>query len=93
MRKILVMLLLLLGISFIYNPETETGFVYINSDVANWIILVDSHGNVLRYYKAFIQSEERLDLGFDSWLKDKIQKGMPFKSLIIPYRQQGQKRY
>jgi len=91
MRKILLMLLVL-GITFIYNPETNIGFVYVNDATFNAIILVDSHSNILRYYRGVPFQEERLDQGFDSWLRDKVQKGMPFKSVIVPYRQQEQKR-
>lgn len=90
--KKLLMLLLMLGLTFIYNPQTNIGFVYFNDASFNAIIIVDSTTNVLRYYQGVQYLEERLDLGFDAWLKDKIQKGMPFKSLIVPYRPLEQKR-
>ena len=92
MKKMLAMLLLVFGITFIYNPETNTGFVYMNDANYNAIIMVDPHSNLLRYYRGTIYFEERLDYGFDVWMKDKVQKGLPFKSLIYPYRQQQQEQ-
>ena len=88
MKKLLVTLVLMLGLTFIYNPQSNSGFVYINSDPANWIILVDANMNVLRYYKASISGEERLDYGIEAWIQDKVNKGLPFKSIIIPFRSQ-----
>jgi len=92
MKKTIVMLFLMLGITFIYNPQTNVGFVYINDADFNGIIMVDTSTNVLRYYKAVIFHEERMN--FDKWLQDKVDKGFPFKSSIIPFgRQYEQKRY
>jgi len=88
MKKMLVMLLLMFGITFIYNPQTNVGFVYVNDSLDNYIILVDPGVNVLRYYKGVPAGEQRLDYGFDAWLKDKVNKGLPFKSSIIPWGQQ-----
>ncbi len=88
MKKILVFVILMLGLTFIYNPRNNSGFVYINNDTYNWIILVDVDSNVLRYYRAAPAGEERLDYGYDKWLRDKVEKGMPFKSVISPYPNQ-----
>ena len=88
MRKLIMMLMLVLGLTFFYNPQTNIGFVYVNDSPSNWIILVDVNSNVLRYYQAIPGVEERLDYGFDIWLKDKLDKGLPFKSTIIPFPQQ-----
>ena len=63
MKKTLVMLLLMLGLTFIYNPQTNTGFVYINAADYNFIILVDNQTNVLRYYRAIPYQEEGLVSG------------------------------
>ena len=93
MKKILVMLLLMLGLTFIYNPQTNVGFVYVNDSPDNYIILVDPGVNALRYYKGVSAGEQRLDYGFDAWLKDKVNKGLPFKSSIVPFEQQYQKRW
>lgn len=90
MKKIFA-LLVLIGLTFIYNPVSNTGFVYVNNVAENYIILVD-HSNVLRYYKGVISVEERLDTGYEKWLRDKIEKGLPFKSAIIPYQQQYEER-
>jgi len=90
MKKLLVMLLLVLGLTFIYNPQNNSGFVYINADSANWIILVDGNMNILRYYRANFTVEERLDQGIELWIRDKVDKGLPFKSMIIPFRSQQQ---
>lgn len=87
------MLLVVLGITFIYNPRTNTGFVYINNSPDNYIIIVDNDSNALRYYKGFVSGEERLDYGFDKWLRDKLDKGMPFKSVIIPYVPDARQQY
>ena len=92
MKKTLVMLLLMLGITFIYNPQTNSGFVYLNNETENYIILVDANSNVMRSYKAVPAGEIRLDLGFNAWLQDKISKGFPFKSVIIPYIPQDAKK-
>ena len=93
MKKIFA-LLVLIGLTFIYNPATNTGFVYVNAASENFIILVDGNSNVLRYYKGVVFHEERLETGLDIWLRDKVEKGLPFKSSIIPFRQQyDQKRY
>jgi hypothetical protein len=92
MKKIIVMLMLVLGLTFIYNPQTNVGFVYVNDSPSNWIILVDVNSNVLRYYQAVPGVEERLDYGFDRWLKDKVDKGFPFKSTIIPFPGQQKRR-
>lgn len=92
MKKLLVTLLLILGLTFIYNPQNNAGFVYINDDNSNWIILVDGNMNILRYYRAVSHSEERADRGLDHWIQDKLNKGLPFKSLIVPFRQQQQLR-
>jgi hypothetical protein len=90
MRKLMTVLVLMLGLTFIYNAQSNSGFVYINADPANWIILVDSNMNVLRYYRATVTGEERLDYGLEAWIQDKVNKGLPFKSMIIPFRQQQQ---
>ena len=87
MKKILA-LLVLIGLTFIYNPATNTGFVYINEATYNCIILVDNQTNVLRYYKGVPFLEEGLANGFSAWLKDKVDKDLPFKSAIIPFKQQ-----
>ena len=92
MKKTLATLLVLIGLTFIYNPASNTGFVYVNTATENYIILVDSNSHVLRYYKALPSGEERLDTGFEKWLQDKINKGMPFKSAIIPYSQQYEEK-
>lgn len=91
MKKILA-LLILIGLTFIYNPVTNTGFVYVNSADYNCIILVDNQTNVLRYYKGVPFFEEGLASGFSAWLKDKINKDLPFKSAIIPYKQQYEEK-
>ncbi len=88
MKKIFVMVMLMLGITFIYNPQTNMGFVYMNATDANYIILVDNQTNVLRYYKGIPAGEEGLERGFQVWLQDKIDKGLPFKSTIAPFRKQ-----
>jgi len=88
MKKTLVMLMLMLGITFIYNPQTNVGFVYMNNADANYIILVDNQTNVLRFYKGVPDGEQRLDTGFNVWLQDKIDKGLPFKSTIAPFQKQ-----
>jgi len=95
MKKFLIMLMLMLGLTFIYNPQTNTGFVYYNTAQENYIIIVDNTTNVLRYYKGVIEGEEGLQSGFENWMRDKIQKGMPFKSVIVPYRspQEQQKQW
>jgi len=90
MKKILLIYVLMLGLTFIYNPKNGVGFVYINSDTNNWIIIVDADMNVLRYYKAEAFTEKIMDETLESWLKDKIDKGLPFKSQIVPFRQQQQ---
>jgi len=88
MKKLFVMLLLMLGITFIYNPQTNMGFVYMNATDANYIILVDNQTNVLRYYRGVLDGEEGLVSGYNNWLQDKINKGLPFKSTIAPFRKQ-----
>ncbi len=90
--KTLAMLLVLIGLTFIYNPATNTGFVYVNAVDYNCIIIVDNQTNVLRYYKGVPFQEEGLVSGFSVWLKDKVDKGMPFKSAIIPYKQQYEEK-
>lgn len=90
MKKILVAYMLMLGLTFIYNPANGVGFVYLNQDIDNWIIIVDANMNVLRYYRAEFETEKKLDSSIDQWLRDKVEKGMPFKSQIIPYRSQQQ---
>lgn len=92
MRKLIVMLMLVLGLTFIYNPQSNVGFVYVNDSPYNWIILVDVNSNVLRYYQGIPGVEERLDYGFDRWLKDKVDKEFPFKSSIIPFPGQQKRR-
>jgi hypothetical protein len=94
MKSRLALLLVLIGLTFIYNPQTNTGFVYLNEADYNCIIIVDNNTDVLRYYKGVVFYEERLKSGFSTWLQDKVDKGLPFKSAIIPFRQQyDQKRY
>lgn len=94
MKSRLALLLVLIGLTFIFNPQTNTGFVYNNAADYNCIIIVDNNSNVLRYYKGIVFYEERLESGFSVWLQDKVNKGLPFKSSIIPFRQQyDQKRY
>ncbi len=88
MRKILVMVMLMLGITFIYNPQNNIGFVYMNASDFNYIILVDNQTNVLRYYRGVLETEEGLASGFQVWLQDKINKGLPFKSTIAPFKKQ-----
>lgn len=92
MRKILVMLLLVLGLTFIYNPQNNSGFVYFNNTTENYIILIDPSTNLLRYYRGIPDGEERADRGLEIWIQDKVNKGLPFKSMIIPFRQQQQKQ-
>ena len=88
------MLLLMLGVTFIYNPQTNVGFVYMNEANFNAIILVDPSSGVLRYYKGVSYHEESLATGWDAWLRDKQDKGFPFKSSIVPFQQQfDQKRF
>jgi hypothetical protein len=84
MRKAWVMFLLLIGLTFIYNPQTESGFAYINNSQDNYIIIVDPSTNTLYYFKGVYDSKERMDEGMDKWMKDKIKKVFPFKSYITP---------
>lgn len=93
MKKWLAMLLLVLGLTFIYNPATNVGYVYINDETSNYIILVDSSSNTMRSYRGVLVHEYRLDQTFETWLRDKVNKGMPFKSIISPYRSQQQQQY
>jgi hypothetical protein len=88
MKKTLGILFILIGLTFIYNPKTNIGFVYQNAADFNAIIIVDNDTNVMRYYRGVPYNEEGLENGFPAWLKDKMDKGMPFKSAIIPYKQQ-----
>jgi len=92
MKKFLLMWMLMLGLTFIYNPNTNYGFVYLNNSSDNYVIIVDENMNVLRYYKGIVSGEERLDHGMDKWLKDKMDKGLPFRGVIVPFQQQQQKR-
>jgi len=89
MKKILLAMALF-GITVILNPQTNSGFVYINTVDYNVLILVDQNTNTMRYYKGVPFAEEGLDKGFNIWLKDKIDKGFPFTGVIVPYRQSGQ---
>ncbi len=92
MKKLLVMLLML-GLTVIYNPDSNRGFVYYNQDKDNWIIIVDQQYNVLVYFKGVFVQRENLQQGFDHWMKDKVEKGLPFKSIIIPYGPEQKRRY
>jgi len=92
MKKVLVLWLLLLGLTFIYNAQTNSGFVYYNNSSENFIILIDTGTNSLVYFKGVQTGVEKLDTGFDKWLKDKVDKGMPFKSMVIPFNFEQQKR-
>jgi len=92
MKKLLSIWLLLLGLTFIYNAQTNSGFVYYTSSPENFIILVDTSTNSLVYFKGVPAGVERLDTGFDKWLKDKMDKGMPFKSMVIPFKFEQQRR-
>lgn len=89
----MLMLMLMLGLTFIYNPQTNSGFVYLNTVNDNVIILIDPSTNLLRYYRGVPAGEERADQGMEIWLQDKVNKGLPFKSMIIPFRQQQQRGY
>lgn len=91
--KQIAMLLVMIGLTFIFNPRTNIGFVYDNAADFNAIIIVDNNTNVMRYYKGVPYMEEGLVTGFDVWLKDKVDKGYPFKSSIIPYKQVFEKKY
>lgn len=91
--KKLAILLIVLGITFIYNPRTNTGFVYMNDADFNAIIIVDSSTDVLRYYRGVPYLEEKLGSGYENWLRDKINKGLPFKSVIVPYVPDVKKQY
>ena len=93
MKKSLIMLLLVLGLTFIYNPDNNRGFVYYNQDKDNWIIIVDQHNNVLAYFRGVFSARENLQQGFDLWMKDKVEKGLPFKSIISPYGPEQKRRY
>jgi len=86
MKKILVTWLLLLGLTFIYNAQTNSGFVYYNNSSENFIILVDTSTNSLVYFRGVPDGVEKLDTGFEKWLKDRVDKGMPFKSMVIPFK-------
>ena len=90
MKKLLIMLLLVLGLTFIYNPSTRVGYVYVNNEPYNYIILMDPHSNTMRSYRGTIAQEWKLDEGFDAWMRDKVEKGMPFEAIITPFRQQQQ---
>jgi|GEM_PF-4297807 len=92
MRKILVMSLLLLGVVFIYNPYSNSGFVYYDNAPFNTMIIVDQAHNVLVYQKGVSFFQESLNLGFDNWLRNKVQTGVPFTSVIVPNRQQNQQQ-
>jgi len=86
MRKLILIAMLMLGLTFIYNPQTNSGFVYLNNTTENIIILIDPSTNLLRYYTGVPAGEERADRGMEVWLQDKVNKGLPFKSMIIPFR-------
>ena len=88
---LMLMLMLMLGLTFIYNPQTNSGFVYLNNTTEHVIILIDPSSNVLRYYRGIPDREERADKGLEAWIQDKVNKGLPFKSMIIPFRQQQQR--
>jgi len=94
MRKSILMFMLVLGLTFIYNPRTNSGYVYINQDPSHWIIIVDENRGIMQYYLATPNVHEDLGYGLEAWIRDKVDKGMPFKSMIIPFRyqQQDQKR-
>lgn len=85
MKKTTVIWILLLGLTFIYNAQTNSGFVYYNNSTENLIILVDTSTNSLTYFKGVKSGVEKLDTSFEKWLKDKVDKGMPFKSMVIPF--------
>ena len=93
MRKLMLIAMLMLGLTFIYNPQNNTGFVYINNDPSNWIVIIDPSTNSLIYYRAMPTGTERLDQGIEAWIRDKVDKGMPFKSMIIPFKPQQQRAY
>lgn len=80
------MVLLLLGLTFIYNPQTDSGFVYFNNAAEHCIIIIDPSTKSLIYFTGIPTITERMDQGLEKWLKDKIDKGLPFKSMIIPFK-------
>jgi hypothetical protein len=94
MKNLMTLLLLIFGLTFIYNPVTGVGFVYVNDADFNAVIIADPTTNTMHYFKGVPYFQERMDTGMQKWLADKQLKGFPFKSNITPYQlyQDQQKR-
>ena len=87
MNKRLLLAMVILGLTFIYNSSMDTGFVFVNNSASNAIILVDPSTNSLNFYEGNFAGTQRADQGIEKWLDSMMKGGWNFKSSIIPYTQ------
>ncbi len=90
MKKLLMLVVVFLGLTFLYNPSTNVGFVFVNDSENNAIVLVDPGSNSLNFYAGNFIGTERMDKGLDVWLDNMMKGGWNFKSTISPFtKKQG----
>ena len=81
----LTMLLIILGLTFLYNPQAGMGVVYVNNHTGNGVILIDPSTNTMTVYEAKPIRVEKMNTGFETWLNN-FMKSDPsnLRSVIQP---------
>lgn len=74
MTKKFLLAMAILGLTFLYNPATQSGLVFVNDSVDHAIVLVDIGANTLSFFNGNYIGIQRSDKTLDKFIKDQKQE-------------------